>query len=60
MAQQLSGLRCLDYERQQRELVWCGERRQDMTVEQAIQIVAKQLVSNAAREIQWEESPDIG
>ena len=31
-----------------------------MTVEQAIQIVAKQLVSNAAREIQWEDIPDIG
>ena len=31
-----------------------------MNSEQAIHIVAKQLVANAAREIQWEDIPDIG
>ena len=31
-----------------------------MNVEQAIQTVAKQLIANAARTIQWEDIPDIG
>ena len=31
-----------------------------MTPEQAIHIVAKQLIVNAAREIEWEDLPDIG
>lgn len=31
-----------------------------MTPEQAIHIVAMQLVANAAREIQWEDSPEVG
>ena len=31
-----------------------------MTPEQAIRIVAKQLILNAARKIEWEDMPDIG
>jgi len=31
-----------------------------MNVDQAIDIVAQQLVANAAREIEWEDIPDIG
>lgn len=34
--------------------------KKEMSPEQAIQIVARQLVSNAAREIQWEDIPDVG
>ncbi len=31
-----------------------------MTPEQAIHIVARQLIANAARDIEWEDIPDIG
>ena len=31
-----------------------------MTVERATDIVARQLMANAADEIQWEDMPDIG
>ena len=31
-----------------------------MDVAQAVSIVARQLISNAAEEIEWEDIPDIG
>jgi hypothetical protein len=31
-----------------------------MTTEQAFKIVAKQLMANVVREIQWEDIPDVG
>ena len=31
-----------------------------MTIDLAIRIVAAQLLANAARELEWEDTPDIG